>query len=49
MQFCVLFSEFKILPPLPVGGHRWAAQVVKHVSDQGNQHNNRPQQDQSFG
>ena len=38
MQFCVLFSEFKILPPLCAGGHRWAAQVViaKHVSDQGN-------------
>ena len=35
-----------ILSPLCAGGHWWATQVAKQVSDPGNQHNNGPHQDQ---
>ena len=33
------------LSPLCASGHRWATQIVKHMSDQGNPHNNGPHQD----
>ena len=47
----VFFREYRadILSSLYAGGHWWATQVAKHVSDQGNQHNNGPHQDQIFG
>ena len=46
--FSVASYRADILSPLRAGGHWWATQIAKHVSDQGNQHNNGPHQDQIF-
>jgi len=39
LLFCFLYWA-DILSPLCAGGHWWASQAVKHMSDLGNQHNN---------
>ena len=38
LLFCFLYWA-DILSPLCAGGHWWASQAVKHMSDLGNQHN----------